>query len=311
MKLALATDRFTRQLAANGRSAHTRAAYRRDLAALARFMGGNPDLGKITPDCLAGFLTSDAVLLAPQGQPATKTAGKPSQAGKPRSPISVNRTKSALRSFFAFCVDSRYLRENPARLIKSARTSRAEPCTLSEDEVGRLRHLLTEVETRLADRDRLILEILLGTGIRLGSLVALNIGDIDLKQGAIHIRSKGGGRDKVFLNPSLQRLLGAYLKKNAPEANTGRDMPLIRNRSGSRLTARPIQLWFAKLCREAGIEGKVSVHSLRHTFATNLYHRTGDLYLVQRALGHRQIGTTEIYARVSDESLRRAIATRN
>jgi integrase/recombinase XerC len=161
----------------------------------------------------------------------------------------------------------------------------------------------------LADRDRLILEILLGTGIRLGSLVALNLGDIDLKQGAIHIRSKGGGRDKVFLNPGLQRMLAGYLRNNAPQANTGPNLPLIRSRSGSRLTARPIQLWFAKLCREAGIEGKVSVHSTRHTFATNLYHRTGDLYLVQRALGHRQIGTTEIYARVSDSSLRQAVTT--
>ncbi len=78
----------------------------------------------------------------------------------------------------------------------------------------------------------------------------------------------------------------------------------------SSLFARPIQLWFAKLCRDAGIEGKVSVYSLRHTFATNLYHRTGDLYLGQRALGHRQIGTTEIYAKVSDQALKRAVANR-
>ena len=294
MNITNAIDRFTRQLAADGRSAHTRAAYRRDLAALACFLGGNPDLGKITPDSLAGFLTSDAVLLTPQSQP--------------RSPITVNRTKSALRSFFAFCVDSGYLRENPARLMRSARTSRMEPHALSEEEVGRLRSLASHRFGPLANRDHLILEILLGTGIRLGSLVALNLGDVDLKQGAIHIRTKGGGRDKVFLNPGLQRLIAHDLLKVAAEANSGRDMPLIRSRSGSRLSARPIQLWFAKLCRVAGIEGKVSVHSTRHTFATNLYHRTGDLYLVQRALGHRHIGTTEIYARVSDESLKRAVA---
>jgi integrase/recombinase XerC len=294
MKLQNATDRFTRQLAADGRSGHTRAAYRRDLAALARFLGRNPDLGKITPDSLACFLTSDAVLLTPQGQP--------------RSPISVNRTKSALRSFFAFCVDSRYLKENPARLVRSARTSRIEPHALSEEEVARLRARVSQRTGLLPDRNRLILEILLGTGIRLGSLVALNIGDIDLKQGAIHIRSKGGGRDKVFLNPRLQRLIVHYLRKVASEANTTPNVPLIRSRSGSRLTARPIQLWFAKLCREAGIEGKVSVHSTRHTFATNLYHKTGDLYLVQRALGHRQIGTTEIYAKVQESDLRAAMA---
>jgi len=307
MKLADATDRFTRQLAADGRSGHTRAAYRRDLAALARFMGGNPDLGKITPDSLARYLTSDAVLLTSEGQPATNTAGKPASAGRPRSPISINRTKSALRSFFGFCVDSRYLRENPARLIRSARTTRAEPHALSEAEVARLRDQASHRTGPLADRDRLILDILLGTGIRLGSLVTLNTGDIDLKQGAIHIRTKGGGRDKVFLNPGLRRMMAGYLENNAPQANTGPNSPLIRSRTGSRLTARPIQLWFAKLCREAGIEGKVSAHSLRHTFATNLYQKTGDLYLVQRALGHRQIGTTEIYAHVIDDRLKRAV----
>ena len=74
-----------------------------------------------------------------------------------------------------------------------------------------------------------------------------------------------------------------------------------------RLTAGPIQRWFAKWCREAGITA--SVHSLRHTFATRLYRKTGDLHLVQRALGHRQITTTEIYAKVSDQALRRAVAT--
>ncbi|MBI3873209.1 MAG: tyrosine-type recombinase/integrase, partial [candidate division Zixibacteria bacterium] len=61
------------------------------------------------------------------------------------------------------------------------------------------------------------------------------------------------------------------------------------------------------LCRKAGVSRRVSVHSLRHTFATRLYHKTGDLYLVQRALGHRQLTATEVYARVSDQALRRAV----
>ena len=84
--------------------------------------------------------------------------------------------------------------------------------------------------------------------------------------------------------------------------------PLFRNQSGRRLGARAIQLKFARWVQDAGIDRPVSVHSLHHTFATPLYEKTGDLYLVQRALGHRQITTTEIYARVSDEALRRAVA---
>jgi integrase/recombinase XerC len=144
--------------------------------------------------------------------------------------------------------------------------------------------------------------------MRLGSLVALNVEDADLSAGMIHIRTKGGGRDKVFLNPALVRMLGHHLQNLAPETNGGPNVPLFPSRFGSRLTARPIQLWFAKLCRQAGITRSVSIHSLRHTFATRLYHKTGDLYLVQRALGHKRVTTTEIYAQVSDDSLRRAVA---
>ncbi len=295
MKIANAVDRFTRQLAANGRSVHTQAAYGRDLEGLGRWMGGKPEVGKITPDLLARFLTSDAVLQTPEGQP--------------RSPMSVNRTKSALRSFFAFCVESGWLRENPARLIRSTPTSPKEPTLLSEEDIRRLRGVWSgRVTGPTTSRDRLIFELLLGTGMRLGSLVALNTGDIDPKSGIAHIRTKGNGRDKVFLNPQLQRLIARYLRNVGPEANTLPNSPLFRSIHGRRLGARQIQLNFAKWCREAGVTA--SVHSLRHTFATRLYHKTGDLHLVQRALGHRQITTTEIYAKVSDESLHRAVASR-
>ena len=87
------------------------------------------------------------------------------------------------------------------------------------------------------------------------------------------------------------------------------DTPLFQGQSGLRLGARQIQLRFAQLLEDAGIERQVSIHSLRHTFATRLYEKTGDLHLVQKALGHRQITTTEVYARVSDGALRRAIGT--
>lgn len=308
MNIANAIDRFTRQLAANGRSVHTQAAYRRDLEGLGRWLkvpssgnGRKPELGKIFPDLLARFLTSDAVLLTPLDDT--------------RSPMSVNRTKSALRSFFAFCTENGWIRENPARMIRSSPATAREPSVLADEELGRLRNLAGRRIGPLAERDRLIFELLLGTGMRLGSLVSLNLGDIDLKSGVAHIRTKGNGRDKVYLNPQLQRLIARYLslgvardkQKLASEANTSPNSPLFRSVHGRRLGARQIQLNFAKWCKEAGVTA--SVHSLRHTFATRLYHKTGDLHLVQRALGHRQITTTEIYAQVSDESVRRAVAS--
>ena len=120
--------------------------------------------------------------------------------------------------------------------------------------------------------------------------------------------AEGSHRERVFLNSGLCAMLAAYLRETAPQSPCGPQVALIRSKSGKRLGGRQIQLNFARWLKQAGITRPFSVHSLRHTFATRLYRKTGDLYLVQRALGHRQITTTEIYARVSDEQLRRAVA---
>jgi integrase/recombinase XerC len=293
MRLSQAIPHFDRQMAANGRSGHTRSAYLRDLRALSRWVGEDPELSAITPDHLARFLISDMVLCTPTGLP--------------RAAISINRTKSALRSFFAFCVEAGFLRENPARLIRSSPARPKEPSTLEAEEIERIRAVLGEKSGSLADRDRLIFELLLGTGIRLGSLVGLNRGDVDLEAGTLSIHAKGGGRERVFLNPNLVAMLAHHLRESATQGACGRDVPVFRSKSGRRLGARQIQLNFARGLAQAGITRPFSIHSLRHTFATGLQWETGDLYLVQRALGHWQITTTEVYARVDDDAVRRAV----
>jgi site-specific recombinase XerD len=173
MKVKTAIERFDRQLAADGRSGNTRAAYCRDLQNFTEWHG-NQSVSKVKPDDLARFLISDRVIFGPDGQS--------------RKPISINRTKSALRSFFAFCVESGFLRENPARLIRSSPATAKEPTTLTQAEIERLRAVLDRQDGQLARRDQLIFEILLGTGIRLGSLVGLNRGDVDLRTGTLNIR---------------------------------------------------------------------------------------------------------------------------
>ena len=178
---------------------------------------------------------------------------------------------------------------------------------LAVPEIQRLMTALDRQDGQWGHRDRLIFELLLGTGIRLGSLVALNVGDVDLRAGILQIRLKGGTAGRVFLNPGLRRLMRQYLKENGTRGDCGLDTPLFRTTAGRRLGARQIQLRFTRWFREAGIERPVSIHSLRHTFATRLYEKTGDLHLVQRALGHRQITTTEVYARVGDGALKRAM----
>jgi len=118
MRLPNATTHFTRQLAANGCSVHTQKAYARDLSAFARWLGRDASLSAIKPDDLARFLISDAVLLTPDGSP--------------RKPITINRTKSAHRggrAFFGFCVESGWIKENPARLRRSS-SARLEAASL-------------------------------------------------------------------------------------------------------------------------------------------------------------------------------------
>ncbi len=107
-------------------------------------------------------------------------------------------------------------------------------------------------------------------------------------------------------------MLAACLCEDTPQSPPmadDPDVPLIRSKSGRRLGGRQIQLNFARWVKQAGITRPFSVHSCRHAFATRLYQKTGGLYLVQGALGHRQIRTTEVYARVSDDALRRAVGS--
>ena len=219
------------------------------------------------------------------------------------SALTVNRTKTALRVFFRFLTDAGYVSDNPARLIRSTPTDRRVPSYLSPGEAKRLLGAIPKADGLIAERDHVMFSLLLGTGIRLGSLVALNGGDVRLAERAITIRAKGGREETVFLKSQLCRLLERHIKT----ADTTNGHALFRSRNGGRLGPRQVQLRLKHWVKAAGIAKPVSVHWLRHSFATRLYIKTGDLRLVQRALGHRHIATTEIYARVEDKALRKAL----
>jgi len=283
MKLSTATKRFDTQLRADGKSERTRQAYLRDLGKLKCWLKRDLEVSIIAPDVLARFLAN--------------------WNGGPRSALTINRTKTALRVFFRFLTDAGYLSENPARLIRSTPTDRKVPNYLSADEAKALLRALAKCDDSIARRDHVIFSLLLGTGMRLGSLVGLNAGDVNIVQSTITIKAKGGREETVFLNPRLCKLFARYIK--AVSATDG--TPLFRSRNGGRLGPRQVQLRLKYWLKAAGITKPLSVHCLRHSFATRLYSLSGDLRLVQRALRHRQITTTEIYARVEDRTLRKAL----
>ena len=289
MRLSAAIGRFDAQLHADGKSPLTRQAYLRDLRAFERWFGNGVQLSTITADDVARFLTSETF---------THTTS-----GRSKKTISLNRSKSALRSFFQFLVDAGYLTGNPARLVRMGRCSRHVPAYLSRSEIHTLLRFLEKANTSIAKRDRLMILVMLSTGIRLGSLVALNIGDIDLGHSTLRVRGKNGTENAVFLSRPLKKLLKNHVAHRA----THKDEPLFLSNRGRRIGVRQVELRLAHWLHIAGITRRCSVHSLRHTFATCLYEETGDLRLVQRALGHRRITTTDIYAHMSDSRLRRAV----
>ena len=148
-------------------------------------------------------------------------------------------------------------------------------------------------------RDRLILELLFSTGLRVSELASLNVSDLNLDRGEIPVRGKGGKVRVVFLSDSAIRTIKEYLKFICDSE------ALILNKiQGERLTVRSIERVVAKYAKAAGITKNVSPHTLRHTFATDLLINGADLRSVQSLLGHANVQTTQIYTHVTDQHLR-------
>jgi integrase/recombinase XerC len=282
LRLSTAIRRFDTQIRADGKCCHTRGAYLRDLRRLEDWLGNAIDASHITPDMLARYLA---------------------QCSSSTPAITLNRTKTAIRAFFKFLVDADLIETNPARFIRNHRADPKPPEHLTAAEVRALLSALRRTRRPAARRDHVLFSLVLGTGLRIGSVVGLRVGDIDEKGRYVITAAKGGIECRVYFNSGLSRRLNAYI--TAFGLHT--DDPLFPSRNGGHLSPRQVQLRFKRWLEAAGIDSKYSFHSLRHTFAMNLYRKTGDLRLVQTALGHKRITTTEIYARVDNRRLKRAL----
>jgi len=292
MQLSHAIENFTTYLQANRRSPHTISCYRRDLAGLERF-AGDVDIDALTPDLLHGFVVSDLVQLKPDGAA--------------RSEVTVNRAKAALRSFGHWLVDTGLASRNPAAGLSIRRTATGQsPSTLSDPERKRMLREVGARKGEAAARDRVILELLLSTGIRLSELVGLDIADVDLDGKRITILAKGGNTETRFLNADLRRRLRRYVRQRN-QVLTDSPALFLSNR-GSRISNRQVQARFRQWLAWAGIDRPgLSPHSLRHTFGTRLYRKTRDLVLVGRALGHKTVEATSIYVHQDDDALEEAL----
>jgi integrase/recombinase XerC len=294
LDLTGATEAFCARLSAEGRSPATIAAYRRDLALVARVAD------ELAPGIICRAITAGLLDRA-------FSAGAVTESGRgPRSAASLHRMKAAVRAFFAWAVEAGVVDDNPARSIRMHRLPRKLPVFLTTAEKKRL---LKELKGRTdfsALRDRAMIEVLLGTGIRLGELAALDMDDIDLDAKHLRVRAKGNVPQVKFIKTDLRTLLRRYLAERRRHGRPEMEALFLSNRDG-RLCQRQIANRLAHWLRKAGIEKDLTPHGLRHTFATHLYGATNDLLVVQRALGHRDVSTTQIYTHLVDGQLEEAL----
>lgn len=289
MTIPKAIEEFLAGLEAEGRSPHTLGAYRRDLAVFAAFakQARVRNVGAVTPQLLQRFIAHRSV---------THDAR-----GRGRASASINRYRVALKALYAFLERRWLVPRNPTSILRCQRHRGLPPVVLTEREVGQV--LAFAYRGPTATRDHALVSFMLLTGCRLAETAALDHAGIDLVARVVILRTtKGGDPDRVMLSPRLARILAAHIGKDAKP-----DAPLFRAH-GRRLSTRQIQRIVTARIAEAGIDKPITAHSLRHSFATRLYNQTGDIRLVQQALRHAHVTTTELYAQVDPLRWRQAVA---
>ena len=270
----------------SGHSANTVEAYLRDLRRLGEFATarGVRDPGRLTRAMLREFV----FLLKDLGLSAA----------------SIRRSVSAIRTYYGFLVGEGRVANDPSDRLESPRRGRVLPATLSVPEVESLLGSAS-IEQPLAWRDRALLELAYGAGLRVSELCALGLTDLLLTENLIRVFGKGSKERLVPIGRSVIGAVSVYLHTKRPELDRGKSKGrVLLNARGEPLSR--VGAWgvVKRAARNAGITKRVTPHTLRHSFATHLLEGGADLRAVQEMLGHADLSTTQIYTHVDREYLR-------
>jgi integrase/recombinase XerD len=276
-----AVEGFLALLAAR-RAPRTVDAYRRDLADLTAYLSGSP--ATAGPDELEGWLAD----LRARGQ----------------APTSIARRAAAARSFYRHLVALGQRNDNPAADVDLPRRRQKLPRSLSLGEVERLIDAANGTTPRSL-RDRALVELLYGGGLRVSEAVGLERGGVDLENRTVRCLGKGERERVVPLGSEAVEALRRYLGRGRPYLDRRHRPELFLNAQGGALTRAGAFLIVRRLAAKAGLDPeRIHPHLLRHSFATHLLEGGADLRSVQEMLGHADLGTTEIYTHVSDRRRR-------
>lgn len=279
-------------------SAHTVAAYRRDLARLETFCDrhGVSNWEALDNTRVRTFAASE------------HAAGI--------GPRSIQRRLSAIRTFFEFLQREGCCNVNPARDVRAPKNKKRLPATLDTDEMARLLDFRTD--DSLSTRDKAIMELFYSSGLRLSELTNLDLQALDLADRTVRVTGKGSKTRIVpigrFAIEAIRRWLSerSILMRDAPRRSSGpqaaaggsaEDAALFISRSGRRLGVRAVQRRVDGWARRQGLRTAVHPHMFRHSFATHLLESSADLRGVQELLGHADIGTTQVYTHLDFQHL--------
>ena len=217
------------------------------------------------------------------------------------------RLIAGIHSFYRFLLYHHYIEQDPSELLETPKKELHLPDVLSLNEIARM---IAQIDMSKSEshRNRAIIEMLYGSGLRVSELVNLRLSEIYLKEGYMRITGKGSKQRLVPISPVAAEWFGYWLQdRNALDVKAEAIDIAFLNRRGGQLTRAMIFTIIKTLARAAGIQKTISPHTLRHSFATHLLQNGADLRIIQQLLGHESISTTEIYTHVDIRDLREAV----
>ncbi|MGA2266486.1 MAG: tyrosine recombinase XerC [Phycisphaerae bacterium] len=309
-------ERFLEYLdSQRGFSAHTVRCYAADLLQFLQFLAVPPtaDLGaqtiaKLTPlqPAAPGAMEQRILAVTPVEVRSYLAVLRNSSYSK----ATVARKLASLRSFYKYLVRGSMLEASPLSVIRTPRQDRRLPACLDIPQVNALLEA-PDASTLLGARDKAILETIYSSGLRISEVVALNVEDLDEFAEALRIRGKGKKERLVPLGRKAAEAIAAYLRMRdgstsltAGGSAAGRHGAIFVNKAGRRLSDRSIRRKLVRYLQAAGIDGHVSPHTLRHSFATHMLNAGADLRSVQEILGHASLSTTQIYTHLTTRRLK-------
>lgn len=220
------------------------------------------------------------------------------------SKTTISRILSTLRHFYQYLMINKIINVNMFKQIRNPKKDKHLPNFLQSDELQKIFDSIN-LETPLGIRNRLIVELLYASGLRVSELTNLTLDNINISAKEIKVLGKGSKERIVFFGDYAKKYLELYLEESRPYLETNKKTrKLLLNNNGDPISTRGIQLVIDNVVRDASLKHNISPHVLRHTFATDLLNNGADLKSVQELLGHSSLSTTQIYTHITNDRLR-------